>query len=97
METPSFPRRPMNLRAFVEEQLRAHPTTLISWDAPLSFDRRDDYDRAIDKAARRWVRAHEEAGRFEPRAISARPIAGLPHWSLSCSVLGLPFGSRLAA
>ncbi|MHB1047527.1 MAG: hypothetical protein ACYC4P_16115 [Thermoanaerobaculia bacterium] len=84
--------KPGALRDHLESRLRANPGTLIAWDAPLSFDQRDYYDRLIDKATRRWAEGHVKHRRFEDGAVNARPFAGLPHWAVTCSVLGLPFG-----
>lgn len=84
--------RPQSLRAWFDELLAHHDKVLIAWDAPLSFESRDFYDRKIDKAARKWASTWVKKGRIAEKAINARPFAGLPHWAISCHTLGHPFG-----
>jgi len=86
---------PTRIREFLEERVTSRAATLIAWDAPLSFDRSDYYDRAVDKVVRAWAATNVRDGRFEERAINARCFAGLPHWVVSCATLGMPFGTPL--
>jgi hypothetical protein len=87
------PLAPGKIRAFVTDCMRGNPATLVAWDAPLSFDPKDLYDRTVDKVVRAWAAAHVRDGRFAHKAINARCFAGLPHWVVSCVTLGLPFGT----
>lgn len=84
---------PTAIRDFIIARVRANPATLVAWDAPLSFDRADLYDRAVDKEVRAWVNSYVLSGRFAKGAINVRCFAGLPHWTVSCLSLGLPFGT----
>jgi hypothetical protein len=85
--------KPTALRRFIAEIAEGPTPTLIAWDAPLSYDRGDFYDRRVDKVARAWIKQHVSLGHFEDKAINARPFAGLPHWAVTCDALGLPFGT----
>lgn len=82
---------PSALRAYVADAIAASQSTLVAWDAPLSYDRANQSDRVIDKAARRWVKRQVNAGRFDPKAVHALPFSGVPHWAVTCDALGLPF------
>lgn len=84
---------PQYLRAWFDELLSSHDKVLIAWDAPLSFDPADFYDRKIDKAVRKWASTWVKNGKIAEKAINARPFAGLPHWAITCHTLGHPFGS----
>jgi hypothetical protein len=83
----------VDLPAFIARCLEANPSTLIAWDAPLSFSPADFYDRPVDKVVRNWAKEHVVGGRFAEGAINARSFAGLPHWVVSCASLGFPFGT----
>jgi len=84
---------PQSLRDWFDVLLAHHEKVLIAWDAPLSFESGNFYDRKIDKAARKWASTWVKKGRVAEKAISARPFAGLPHWAISCHTLGHPFGT----
>lgn len=81
-----------DLRRFVTDAADGPEATLIAWDAPLSYDGDDFFDRRVDKVARAWAKHHVSLGHFEEKAINAMPFAGLPHWVVTCDALGLPFG-----
>lgn len=92
------PRRmgPGDLRGFLEGRLASSARLLVTWDSPLAFDSALSFsDRPVDRAVRRWVRQQLGDRRIEAKAVSVRPFSGCPHWTVSCHVLGLPFGSRL--
>jgi hypothetical protein len=75
------------------EKSNQNKPLLIAWDAPLSFEPDNLYDRNIDKHTRQWIEQHSKPGNqaFEKSAINALPFAGCPHWVISCMTLGLPF------
>lgn len=82
--------RPEDLRDHVR---RIEGPAIIAWDAPLSFDDRASfYDRVVDRTVRDWATDMKTAGSFEEGAVNARSFAGLPHWAVTCSALGMPFG-----
>jgi predicted RNase H-like nuclease len=91
------------LRGWVERQIRENDRVLIAWDSPLSFDAGiSSSDRPVDRAVRSFIAEQTKAGGLQPRAVSVRTFSGCPHWTISCQVLGLPFGHppdglRLAA
>jgi hypothetical protein len=86
---------PPELRALLRSRVTSGERLLIVWDSPLTFDRRQSFsDRLIDKAARSWKKDEESAGRLTRSAVSVLPFCQCPHWTASCYVLGLPFGSR---
>jgi len=84
--------KPPAIRQFILDAAKDPAPTLIAWDAPLSYDRADHFDRKVDKVARAWAKQHVLLGHFEDKAINAMPFAGLPHWAITCDALGLPFG-----
>ena len=84
--------KPAALRQFILDAAKEPAPTLIAWDAPLSYDRVDHFDRKVDKVVRAWVKRQVALGHFEDKAINAMPFAGLPHWAVTCDALGLPFG-----
>ena len=67
---------------------------ILAWDAPLSFDRSNFYDRSVDRSVRKWALSMEKNGKFEKGAVNARAFAALPHWTVSCDALGMPFGQK---
>lgn len=69
---------------------------IIAWDAPLSFDHADFYDRTVDKTVRKWAKEMAMRRRFEASAVNAREFAALSHWALTCDALGMPFGQMPA-
>ncbi len=84
---------PTEVRKYIANCVRSNPATLIAWDAPLSFDPNDLYDRTVDKVVRAWAKSNVRDGRFQEKSDNARCFAGLPHWVVSCVTLGLPFGT----
>ncbi len=99
---------PQELRTWLEEQQRqAGPSgLLVAWDAPLTVDRAYTcprgnhmvgyYRREFDDVVRRWV-AQWSGKRLEEKAVGVGHLAGVPHWVLTCDVLGLPFGTPYAS
>jgi predicted RNase H-like nuclease len=83
---------PPQIRKDIIDAAQGCSSLLIAWDAPLSFANTDFYDRLVDKAARAWIKKQVTEGHFSPKAVNARPFAGLAHWAISCFTLGLPFG-----
>lgn len=84
---------PPSLRAEIDS--RATGNVLLAWDAPLSFDAKYGFsDRPIDRAVRKLIAEliAEQKSRIEPKAVAALPFAGCPHWAITCTVLGRPFG-----
>ena len=78
--------KPGDLRGWVEEALRKQPETLIAWDAPLAFDPTTSfYSRAVDKKL--------AAAAVDEPSINTAHFANLSHWSITCHVLGYPFGN----
>ena len=76
---------PVEVRPWVEMRLEAEPRTLIAWDAPLAFDPGHSfYRREVDQRL-------ADAVRDEP-AVNTAPFGNLSHWSITCHVLGYPFG-----
>jgi len=83
---------PPELRKRMEELATRHAQLLVAWDAPLSFDKTDFYDRKIDKAVRRWAADRVREDVLADKAVNVRSFAGLPHWTISCHAVGYPFG-----
>ena len=84
--------KPLEIREYIIEAAQKWSSLLIAWDAPLSFDITDFYDRRVDKAVRKWIKTQEANRHFSEKAINVRAFAGLSHWAISCFTLGLPFG-----
>jgi hypothetical protein len=59
--------KPTALRRFIAEIAEGPTPTLIAWDAPLSYDRGDFYDRRVDKVARAWIKQHVSLGHLRTR------------------------------
>jgi hypothetical protein len=86
--------KPGEVRPEIEKRLSEGQALLIGWDAPLSFDPAQEfYNRPIDKAVHRWINERKGEGRIEPKAVSALPFAGCPHWAITCHTLGFPYGT----
>ena len=77
---------PSEVASYLKQALETNPNTLITWDAPLSFDPEHSFsDRPIDKAVRKAIAAHP---RVSKGAVSVLPFSGCPHWAISCHILG---------
>lgn len=86
---------PSQLRELLGDALSKPSNSLIvAWDAPLAFNEVNFYIRRIDQIARTWKTQHVEAGHFAEGAVSILPFCGVPHWAISCSLLGLPFHGK---
>lgn len=78
---------PIEVRPWVEDRLRQEPNTLIAWDAPLAFNPDHSfYRREVDQKL-------AAAAADEP-AVNTAPFGNLSHWSITCYVLGHPFGEK---
>jgi hypothetical protein len=87
--------KPSAVRPFLEDVASSSPA-IIAWDAPLSFDPRNGlYIRPIEKQAQRVAAILVSRHVIEPSAVNTLAFAGCPHWTISCSALGMPFGQRL--
>ena len=76
---------PIDVRPWLESRLASQPDTLVAWDAPLAFDPNHSfYTRPVDK--------HLAAAATDEPAVNTAHFGNLSHWSITCHVLGYPFG-----
>ncbi|MCY4041839.1 MAG: DUF429 domain-containing protein [Gammaproteobacteria bacterium] len=83
-----------DLRAYIEELARRSPDTLLCWDAPLTgpADPTNAGSSRYDYTQRRIEQffSRKSHGFKAPPGISVRGYSGLPHWTITRSILGLP-------
>lgn len=91
------PVAPNRVRDCLKNLIDDKPNCLVAWDAPLSSDTNDFYDRNIDRCVRIWIHTKVREGHLVAGAVNARAFAGVPHWVISCKALGLPYGNKLGS
>lgn len=95
---------PEMLREWLEARREsAKGGIVVAWDAPLALDpeyrcpRRGHfvgfYRRRFDDVARKWAEGQD---RLQDKAVNVGHLGGLPHWIITCEVLGHPFGESFA-